>query len=662
MSARTTAGLSVRSGCQTSANMATIPPLPGRAPTGTERLAMLDRVAELLANEHHSSTLGNFEDPLEETVYILLSKQTQESTYQRTHAALRARWPDWQALRRAPIEEIEAVLMPSGLSRQRARQLKALLDAVAAECARRGLQRITLDWLSDLNDHEAQAYLESLPGISTKSARCVLQYSLNRQVMAVDTHIRRILHRLDVVPDSGGKVKHEAYDKAVPARYRQELHINLIHHGRAYCKARTPRCIECPLISFCAWGRERVADGQASQQEMGPPDAGPAKPVAVELFAGGGGLGEGFARAGFDVAIAVELDRAAAQTYRINHPGTVVLEADATTVTAKDLASLVPRAAHPAAIIAGPPCQGYSAAGKRQAADGKNSLYLAVINLARALQPRFVAIENVPGLRHVEGMSFVDTINAALEGAGYNSSDHLLRACDFGVPQLRRRMLFLAQHRDHGPAPAAPEPTHCARRHCIEKCGDEPGSRCKREATPTVLDALAGLPVLTAGQHAEYQIFENGFVLLNGSTMKHSERVTTKIKGITPGSGPISYRRLHADMARTIVAGHRALPVHPTQHRTLSVREAARIQGFSDGHVFCGTRSQQPLQVANAVPPRLGEVVALALLAAPGSEGPEPPPAVQEPQAGSLAAVEHALQHLPVCAQASSVAPWTCPS
>jgi DNA (cytosine-5)-methyltransferase 1 len=99
--------------------------------------------------------------------------------------------------------------------------------------------------------------------------------------------------------------------------------------------------------------------------------------------------------------------------------------------------------------------------------------------------------------------------------------------------------------------------------------------------------------------------------------MNHSAKVIQKITAITPGSGPISYRRLHADIARTIVAGHRALPVHPKQHWTLSVREAARIQGFEDTHVFCGPRSQQPLQVANAVPPRLAEVVALALLAAP---------------------------------------------
>jgi DNA (cytosine-5)-methyltransferase 1 len=595
--------------------MQSIPSLESRAPTPDERLAVLDRVDEILELRYRSGTLGNFDDPLEEAVYILLSKQTQEVNYQRAYKTLRGRWPSWQSLRRAPLEEIEAVLMPSGLSKQRAGQLKAMLDAVSTECTRRGSKRLTLDWLRDLSDGDAQAYLEGLPGFSTKSARCVMHYSLDRDVLAVDTHVRRILDKLGLVPDPGGKVKHEIYDDAIPPKYRQRLHVNLIHHGREYCKSGAPKCAGCPLISFCAPGRATATAAIAAQSTAAVEPA--PRPVAVELFAGGGGLGEGFARAGFDVAVAVELDRAAAQTYRLNHPGTVVLEADATEVTAEDLAQLAPRSGDVAAIIAGPPCQGYSTAGKRQAADGKNSLYLAVINLAKVLKPRFVVIENVPGLRHVEGKSFVATINGALEGIGYNAGEHLLRACDFGVPQLRRRMLFLAQRADLGPAPEAPNSTSCAGKYCPDKCGDVPGSRCGRDATPTVLETLRTLPTLMAGQIAEHIVMDDGFVLLNGSTMDHSDRVIKKIKEITPGSGPISYRRLHPDIARTIVAGHRALPVHPTLHRTLSVREAARIQGFDDTHVFCGPRSRQPLQVANAVPPRLGEVVAEALLAAP---------------------------------------------
>lgn len=611
------AALNGIAGCHNGSAMTitSIPPLEDRPLTDAERLAVLDRADEILELTYRSATLGNYDDPLEEAVYIVLSRQTQEVSYQRTYAELRRRWPSWEALHQAPHGDLVAVLTPSGFGRSRARELRGLLDGVAAACAARGMARLNLDWLHDLTDEEAQAFLLTLPGISIKSARCVLHYSLDRQVLAVDTHVRRVLDRMGIVGDPGGKVKHDSYDAAVPARLRQRMHVNLIHHGRAICRAQAPRCGQCPLVSFCPKGRAELAAASDETARTAGNSAAASQPVAVELFAGGGGLGEGFTRAGFHVAIAVEWDRPAAQTYRINHPGTVVVETDATAITAKQIAFLSPHAAAAEAIIGGPPCQGYSMAGKRKADDEKNVLYRAVIALAEEMKPRFVVIENVPGMRHVEGRSFVASINDALREAGYDSDAHLLRACDYGVPQLRRRMLFIAQRADAGPAPARPASTHCPGNHCPQKCGkDNPGANCGRTPTPTVLDTLYDLPTLPAGQIAEYLELSDGSYLLNGSTMDHSQRVIDKIEGIAAGSGPISYRRLHDDIARTIVAGHRALPVHPVLHRTLSVREAARIQGFGDDHVFCGKRSQQPLQVANAVPPQLAEVVALTLL------------------------------------------------
>lgn len=583
--------------------MLTIPPLHGRPLDDGERLATVDRVDELLELRYRSATLGNFEDPLEEAVYIILSRQTREAAYQSAYRQLRARWHSWQALLRAPVGEVAEVLRPAGFGATRAAQLHGLLEQVAADCQERGLSRLSLDWLRELPDSEVESYLPGLPGMGPKSARCVMHYSLDRKAFAVDTHVSRVLHRLGLVEQRPGKVKHADYEAAVPQRLRQRLHVNLVHHGRALCRSTTPRCDSCPLISFCATGR---AAASVKVDE---------RPVAVELFAGGGGLGEGFARAGYRIAVAVELDRAAAQTYRANHPGTVVIEGDAMVVTGRQLSRLAPAASAPLAIIAGPPCQGYSMAGRRKADDPKNGLYGAVLRLATELEPEFVAIENVPGMRRVEGRSFEDAVLEALKSTGYAAEAHLLRACDFGVPQLRRRLLFLGQRQDLGPAPAPPEPTHCPGTRCL--CGGAAtGGRCGKPATPTVLQTLEGLPALAHGQVAEYVELPGGMVLLNGSTMRHSDAVLAKIRAVQPGTGPISYRRLHEDLARTIVAGHRALPVHPQLHRTISVREAARIQGFDDRHVFAGPRSQQPLQVANAVPPPLAEAVGRALLVA----------------------------------------------
>lgn len=584
--------------------MRTIPPPPPGQLDETARLDVLDRVNELLELRYRSGSLGNVEDPLAEAVYIILSRQTRESAYQRVYRDLRREWPTWEALLDAPIDDLVEVLRPAGFGPTRARQVKDLLSAVAKECRKRGLDgAISLDWLHKMPDPEVEDFLLSLPGIGPKSARCIMHYSLERDALAVDTHVRRVLDRLGLVKDPGGKVKHASYEDAVPAPYRRSLHVNLIHHGRAFCRSTSPRCAECPLISFCRTGRDRQVDTQGS-------------PVAVELFAGGGGLGEGFTRAGFKVAAAVEWDRDAAQTYRLNHPGTIVVEADATELKPDELLALAPLARHASTVIAGPPCQGYSVAGRRKADDEKNELYRVVIAYAKALDTRFLVIENVPGMRKVEGRKFVDAVADEIEGAGYSVEPYTLRACDYGVPQLRRRVIFMAQRSDAGVAPTRPPTSHCAGSFCEMGCGDDPGSRCGRPATPTVLQCLSDLPRFDAGQDAEYYRIADGRILLNASTMQHSERVLAKISGIRPGTGPISYRRVHADVARTIVAGHRALPVHPVLDRTISVREAARIQGFYDDHCFAGFRSRQPLQVANAVPPPLAEAVGKGILAA----------------------------------------------
>jgi hypothetical protein len=107
---------------------------------------------------------------------------------------------------------------------------------------------------------------------------------------------------------------------------------------------------------------------------------------------------------------------------------------------------------------------------------------------------------------------------------------------------LRHRLLFLGQRADLGDSPEPPGPTHCAGNHCTDKCGREPGRYCKLEPTPTVLESLRGLPTLDSGQAAEYLNLGEGKVLLNGSTMNHSTQVIKKIKAITAGAGPISYR------------------------------------------------------------------------------------------------------------------------
>ena len=173
---------------------------------GLDARGIIERIDELLEAKYRSADLGNLEDPLAETVYILLSRQTREVVYGRVFADIRQRYVRWADVLKAPEAEVAEVLRPTGFQRQRARQLHALLTHVAAANEARGVgpaanppQDLTLDFIHSLSDAEAEAFLCSLPGIGPKSARCVLAYSLERATFAVDTHVHRIFTRLGLV-------------------------------------------------------------------------------------------------------------------------------------------------------------------------------------------------------------------------------------------------------------------------------------------------------------------------------------------------------------------------------------------------------------------------------------------------------------------------------
>lgn len=559
---------------------------------------VVERVAELLEVTYRSADLGNVDDVLTESVYILLSLNTRERVYQRVFRELRLAYPSWAEVLAAPQHKLEALLRPAGLQGQRARKMQQLLARVLEDNLQRNVgpavgADLTLDYLRGLDEGAAMSFLLSLPGIGPKSAHCILAYSLGHPRFAVDTHVERIFRRLGLVPprrSPNSKVDHSDFESIVPPRLRKQLHINLIHHGRAVCQNRSAQCSACVLISFCSEGLKRATERAGSS------------PVAIDLFSGAGGLGSGFRTEGFHIALAVEHDRNAAQTYRANNAGVPVLEADVATLDGKRLKKQYVGSVPVEAVLAGPPCQGYSSAGNRLPHDSKNRLFEQVVRVAEELQSHLIVMENVPGLRRVNGVGFSEAIVKRLRRS-YEAEGYELLACEFGVPQERRRIFFLGRLKGRGPAPVPPAPTH--RPHGAWGAG--------LPVTPSLESQLAGELEFGPGEDAEWRVLPRGVELLNASTMMHSAAVVAKIAAIEPGGGPISYRRLERDVARTLVAGHRALPVHPWLDRSISVREAARIQGFPDSYVFCGPRAEQPLQVANAVPPPLARAVAREL-------------------------------------------------
>ena len=571
------------------------------APVGGPDIdTVIDRVDEILEATYWTGDHSNVSDVLAETVYILLSRQTHGTVYQRVYSDLRKRFPTWGRMLRARSSTLERVIRPVGRSQQRVAQLRALLrevDRTNREFHVGPYDKdggdLTLEFLRTWNSKATEAYLEKLPGIGPKSARYVLAYAFGEDRFAVDTHAGRILRRLGVGDNKLGQPSHAAFEAAIPKAARARLLANLFHHGRTVCRESAPQCGSCPLISFCVTGRSKVA-----------PTAG--HDSVIDLFGGAGAMGLGFKQAGFRIAAVVEIERHAAQTYRLNHPGVPVFETSVEDVTAGELRSWLPGLDAPAVVMAGPPCQGYSVAGARTKGDRRNLLFRHVSRLARELGARSVLIENVPGVRRVNGVTYTKRITASLRRAGFASwkQPAILCASDFGVSQNRRRLFFVGVDQGVG-LPDVPVPTHI------------PPGVAKRDRTLAhtvrLIERLRDLPNLGPGEGSERLQLPDGRVVLNSTAMNHSTEVVAKIKVIPRGGGPISYRRLDVDIARTLVAGHRALPVHPTQHRSITVREAARIQGFPDSYFFCGPRASQPLQVANAVPPALAQAVAREL-------------------------------------------------
>jgi endonuclease III len=193
--------------------------------------------------------LGNKDDPLDEAIYIILSFQTDLPRFSLTWSALRAAYPSWDAVERARTRDLARVLRKEGLHRQKSRTIKSLLATV-----RRLAGKLSLDLLREMDDADAERLLARLPGLSWKAARCVLLYSMRRDVLPVDSNTFRILRRAGVLSDKAvyrRRTLHDALQACVPPSRRRVLHVNLVIHGQRICLPRSPRCTECRLQGLC---------------------------------------------------------------------------------------------------------------------------------------------------------------------------------------------------------------------------------------------------------------------------------------------------------------------------------------------------------------------------------------------------------------------------
>jgi len=351
----------------------------------------------------------------------------------------------------------------------------------------------------------------------------------------------------------------------------------------------------------------------------------------IDLFSGAGGLSEGFRLAGFRILAANDFDSHCAETFRANNPFVPFFLRPIQELSPEELlqaAGIKPGEVD--CVIGGPPCQAFSVYNhQRGMHDERSGLFREYLRIVAGIMPRFVVMENVPGMSSIEGGKAIQEIKSGLSLLGYRVENRILKAEEFGVPQERRRMFFVGSL---GGEFCWPEPTH------------------GKGLAPfvTVEDAIGDLPALNNAEGAEavsytwhpltsYQelLRDSASALYNHVSPSLSPINLERMRFIPPGGSwrdiPVEllpagmkrarrcdhtkrYGRLHPDgLACTILTKcdpHWGAFFHYRQNRSITVREAARLQSFPDSFRFRGPRVEQYRQVGNAVPVILASAVA----------------------------------------------------
>ena len=344
---------------------------------------------------------------------------------------------------------------------------------------------------------------------------------------------------------------------------------------------------------------------------------------AIDLFSGAGGLSYGFESAGFNILLGIDNDEKALDTFELNHNGAKSICGDITEITyEKDIKPLIGDKEIDV-IIGGPPCQGMSLSGPRQFDDPRNKLYLSYIRLVSEIQPKAFVIENVPGLVGLFGGKIKDSIIEKFTDLGYSIQYKILCASDYGVPQNRRRVIFVGTKKGEF---QYPEP-------------DDTVITCKMALSdlPALVDTLGDeeMPYETEPQNDYQRLMRvNSACVRNHIAANHSEKVKNIISLVPAGGNykdlPEKYRNtrnFHVAWTRfpddkpapTIDTGHRH-HFHYKYNRVPTVRECARIQSFPDTFVFLGNKTQQFRQVGNAVPPLMAKRIADQIIMMLGDE------------------------------------------
>lgn len=314
----------------------------------------------------------------------------------------------------------------------------------------------------------------------------------------------------------------------------------------------------------------------------------------IDLFAGAGGLSLGFAKAGFNNLFAIDIDQIFCNTYAKNFPNHKILNMDIKNLTKEYINDIICKKTVDI-VIGGTPCQGFSLAGNPGRTfldDPRNQLFKEFARVVSIVDPKIFVIENVARLyNHNRGITKQEIINE-FTTLGYHVECKLFNMSDFGIPQNRRRIVFIGTKLNKNII--FPKPSFI---------------------TTTIKNAIDNLPVLSSGQSSN---------IPNHIAMNHSPDMLLKMSYIKDGGNRLDipeklrpqkgdarkYIRYNSNQPSICITGDMRKVFHYEQNRALTVRELARIQSFPDDFVFTGSSISQQQQVGNAVPPLFAELLA----------------------------------------------------
>jgi endonuclease-3 len=204
--------------------------------------------------QHYGSRRVKKRDPLDGLILIMLSQATNDVNCDRAFSSLKARFPTWDEVLNAPVGAIADAIRSGGLANQKAARIKKLLQEIQQEQG-----DLDLSWMFEATPGKCREYLKKFHGVGPKTIACVLVFFLDKPAFPVDTHVHRVTKRLGWIrPQASAEEAHRVLEAAIPDAWKLDLHVNLISHGRAICRAAGnggPRCGECFLRKLCAFSK-----------------------------------------------------------------------------------------------------------------------------------------------------------------------------------------------------------------------------------------------------------------------------------------------------------------------------------------------------------------------------------------------------------------------